>query len=157
MWNRRTDPYLLLVLIKKIIKFEPGVKTCINCSRMNSSIIWYPLLYRNTPIFSKTDIENWVNMCHRRGCSFKQVFRIITRQQKQNVTDDRTDGRTEWSLCGASLRWYHKNYNLNSPNWEVINRILNITACSPVIRRAKIFVRWLLRIIICATGYKPAI
>ena len=38
---------------QKFIKFEPGVKTCINCSRMNSSIIWYPLLYRTTPLISK--------------------------------------------------------------------------------------------------------
>ena len=38
---------------EKFIKFEPGVKTYIKCSRMNSSIIWYPLLYRTTPIFSK--------------------------------------------------------------------------------------------------------
>ena len=53
MWKRHTHPYLLLVLIK-FIKLEPGVKTCINCSGMNSSIIWwYPLLYRTTPIFSK--------------------------------------------------------------------------------------------------------
>ena len=28
-----------------------------NCSRMNSSIMWYPLLYRTTPIFSK--IGDW--------------------------------------------------------------------------------------------------
>ena len=43
--------------LKKFIKFGIGVKTCINCSKMNSSIIWFPLLYRATPIFSKNG--NW--------------------------------------------------------------------------------------------------
>ena len=43
---------------------------------MNSYIILYPLLYRTTSIFSKTEIENWVNMGHRRGCSFCMSLRL---------------------------------------------------------------------------------
>ena len=38
---------------QKFIKFECGVKTYINCSRMNSSILWYPLIYKTTFIFSE--------------------------------------------------------------------------------------------------------
>ena len=45
MCNRRTHPYLLLVLII-FIKFEPDVKTCIN--RMNSFIIDTPYIIHSS-------------------------------------------------------------------------------------------------------------
>ena len=62
-WTFRIIPYLCEIDVRiptsfwsseKVIKFKPGVKTCIDCSRMNySSIIWYPWLYRINTMFSK--------------------------------------------------------------------------------------------------------
>ena len=54
-WKLPIIPYLCEIDVrnlppfgphKKFIKFESGVITFINCNKMNSSIIWYPLLYR---------------------------------------------------------------------------------------------------------------
>ena len=81
-WKLRIIPYLCEIDVRiptsfwsliKNIKFEPGVKTCINCSRMNSSIIWYPLFYR-TNILKNRRLKTWSYVLFIRGSSFGDLI-----------------------------------------------------------------------------------
>ena len=63
MCKRRTHPYLFLFLIKNY-QIRIGCQNFINCSRMNNSITWYPLLYITTPILSKDGDLKLDHMSH---------------------------------------------------------------------------------------------
>ena len=117
MWNKRTHPYLHFVLIK-FIKFEPGVKTCINCSRMNSSIVWYPLLYRTTPIFSKNGDSKLGQYVPKAWLFLWQEVRI-----KHPLPSFRFSGWSENQYDRPGL-WYFRpffetaEWNLIKLNWQ---------------------------------------
>ena len=60
-WKLQIIPYLCEIDVRTLPPFGPHkndqirtwCQNFINCSIMNSYIIWYPLLYRTTPIFSR--------------------------------------------------------------------------------------------------------
>ena len=60
---------------KKLLNSNLVSKTYINCSRMNNSIIWYPLLYRTTPIFSKS--RDW-KLGHMSYLPVVAPFKIVS-------------------------------------------------------------------------------
>ena len=70
MWNRRLHPYLLLVLIKKLLDSNLVSKLVSTAAEWIVLSFDTPYYTELPPYSQKTEIENWVNMCHRRCCSF---------------------------------------------------------------------------------------